>query len=321
MKFNSICRQTHISILIIFMVFAVLSGCKKINPQPFSDFSSSVQELRKGSDVALKYNDVSNRNRFIDEVSVASTTIGGAESVQNLLIQSEEGTPFGWKMDNVPLFMMSPQFRSGVYTMNSTLLAYSELLASLADSTLVSQKEFDALAKDLDGNLKAVATTLEFDGIDKGIGIFSVAASKAAHAYIDSKRKGKLKEILEKNQPVIIDISKMLQKAISIAVRNLRQDYDQRSMKLARQLVPSSSLKLEARKKVVTALIELNEDFVTRLKVLESLNNSYRSLPAAHVELTKAIEEPGYNLTAVKGLYEDGKHLYELFKEIQSEKK
>lgn len=307
-------------IFAVVIVFFLITGCGTIKKQPFSDFSSSLQELRKGADEALKYNDTANRSRFIEETAEASATVDGAEDIKNLLIQSVEEEPFAWRMNEILLFMVSPQFRSGVYTLNSTLVAYSELLASLADSDIVSQKEFDTLAKDLNANLKAAASTLEFEGIDEGVGIFSVAASQATRAYIDSKRRSKLREALEKNQPLMVNISAMLQKAIRIAVLNLRQDYDQRSIEIARRLVPNPSIDVAHRKKTVKALIELNEDYLMRLKILETLNNSYRSLPAAHLELIQAIEKPGYNLAAVQGLYENGKHMYELYKEMQSEK-
>ena len=323
MKSKVIFSRFHQSrwIIAVLIVLSLITGCSTIKQQPFASFSSSLQELRKGADEALKYNDTANRKRFIEETAKASLTADGAEDVKNLLIQSVEGEPFAWQMTQVPLFMVSPQFRSGVYTLNSTLVAYAELLASLADSDLVSQKQFDAMAKDLNANLKAAASTLQFEGVDEGVGIFSVAASKAAHGYIDSKRRSKLQETLEKNQPLIVNISDMLQGAIRIAVFNLRQNYDQRSIKIARQLVPNQSIKLATRKKTVEALVELNEDYLMRLRILESLNNSYRSLPAAHLELIKAIEKPGYNLAAVQALYENGKHMYHLYKEMQPEKK
>jgi hypothetical protein len=70
----------------------------------------------------------------------------------------------------------------------------------------------------------------------------------------------------------------------------------------------------------ITKLIELNEDFLTRFRILEALNNSYRSLPNAHTELMNAVEKPGYDLAAVKGLYENGKHMYDLYRELNEAK-
>lgn len=299
----------------------LLAGCGTIRQQPFSEFTNAVQQLRTGADEALKYNDELNRSRFIEETARASERPDGAKAVENLLIEGIADQPFAWRMTEVPLFMVSPQFRSGIYTLNSTLLAYSELLSDLADSDLVSQKEFDLMAKDLNSNLIAAATALKFEGIEKGIGMISAAASKAAYAYIDHRRQDNLREILEKNQPLIEELSQKLQGAIRLAARNLRQDYEERSKRLADQLVPNPTIELSARKKTVEALVELNEDYLLRLGILEALHNSYRSLPAAHRELKEAVTKPGYNLASVKELFENGKHLYTLYKDLQKKDK
>lgn len=323
MKSNVIfCRFHKVRwIIAVLLVLWLIAGCGTVQQQPFAKFSLSLQELRKGADEALKYNDSANRTRFIEETAEAIPTANGKKAVKNLLIQGVEGELFAWRMNRIPLFMRAPQFRSGVYTLNSTLVSYSELLVSLADPELVSQSEFDAMAKDLNANLKAASSTLEFERTDEGVAIFSLAASKAAHAYISSKRKSKLREVLEENQPLMVNISARLQGAIRIAVRNLRNDYDQRSEAIARELASDPSVRLAARKKTVEALVKLNEDYVMRLGILESLHNSYRSLPAAHLELIQAIEKPASNLAAAQALYESGKHMYELYKEMQAGKK
>jgi hypothetical protein len=307
-------------ILLFCLGIFFITGCGTIQHQPFAEFTTSLQELQKGADKALEYNDISNRNRFIEETAEVSTTQDGEEAVSNLLIEGVEGNPFAWKMDEVPLFMVSPRFRSGVYTLNSTLVAYSELLASLAAPELVSQEKFDDMARDLNGSLSAAAATLELEGMDEGVGIFSVAASQAAHAYIEHRRQGKLREVLEENQENISEISSKLQAAIRIAARNLRQTYEEQSIKLARHLVPNSSVGLDARRKTVAALVDLNDAYLSRLKVLETLDSTYRSLPKAHAELIEAVDKPGFNFAAVKGLYEKGKYMYDLYKEIKEGK-
>lgn len=297
-----------------------LSGCGSINPEPFGKLTLSLQEVRNGADEALKYSDTENRSRFVEETAAASQTDNGSIAVQNLLIQGVDEKPFAWQMNTVPLFMISPQFRSGVYTLNSTLIAYSELLAALAGSDIITQSEFDDMAKDLNASLKSAATTLQLKDPENVIGIISVGASRAAYSYIDHKRKNKLQDILIENQPLISKISDKLQDAIRIAALNLRQNYDENSIKLASQLKPNPSVGIENRKQAVIKLIELNENFLTNLRILEALYNTYRSLPKAHAELLIAIERPEYDLAAVRGLYENGKHMHSLYKELQEAK-
>jgi hypothetical protein len=314
-------RGVHMREAALVLGFLILVGCGTIRPQPFGEFSNAVQQLRKGADEALKYNDEANRDRFIEETAEASARPDGADEVENLLIEGIPGHPFAWQMTEVPLFMVSQRFRSGIYTLNSTLLAYAELLNNLANSDLVSRKAFDALAKDLNASLMAAAAALGFEGAEKGAGIISVAASEAAGAYIENQRRAKLREALERNQTLIEDLSQQLQGAIRLAGWNLRNDYELRSKRLADRLVPNPSVGLSSRKKTVQGIVELNEDYLKRLGVLEALHNAYRALPAAHRELTEAVTRPGFNLASVQDLFENGKRLYELYKDMKGKDK
>lgn len=67
MKSNVIfCRFHNVRWMIaVLLVLWLIAGCGTVQQQPFAKFSLSLQELRKGADEALKYNDSANRTRFI----------------------------------------------------------------------------------------------------------------------------------------------------------------------------------------------------------------------------------------------------------------
>jgi hypothetical protein len=304
---------------LVIPVILLLVGCGTIRQRSFAEFTDSVQQFRNGADDALRYSDEANRTRFIEKTAGAGAGSEDADAVSNLLMETIPGRPFAWKMPGIPLFMVSPQFRSGVYALNSTLLAYSELLSDLADSDLVTTESFDAMAKDLNASLLAAAHALEFENAGKGIGIISAAASEAAHSYIDYRRRGMLKEVLEKNQPMIDDLSEKLQGAMRLAARNLRQNHEEQSKKLAGKLVQKKSVSVTVRRKTIIALMKLDEEYIARRTVLEALHNSYRALSGAHRELTEAVTTPGTTLASVQELNENGKYLHELFKDTQEE--
>jgi hypothetical protein len=311
-------KLSHL-VLGVFIAAVFLVGCAttKIKPEPFAEFSTSIQELRSGADKALELNVEQNRQYFINLTAKASFDPNGAEDIMNLMIQKgDSANPFSWKMDKTPLFMISQRFRSGVYSLNTSLVTYAELLKNLASSDLVSKKYFDTMANDLNENLNDTAKQLEISVEGKDLAIFSAAATAAAHAYIENRRQGLLRKAMEKNQENIAAIANHLQEAIGIAARNLRKEYDRRGKLLAVQLVPSSGGNLSVRRKRVKEFIALNEKFVARLSALEILSNSYGSLPNAHIELIRALEQPGLSLSAIRELYENGKHLYDLYKKL-----
>ncbi len=303
----------------VFVITVSLLGCatvQKVQPEPFSEFSSSVQELRRGADAALEINEKLNRERFVDETLADLGGPEGAESVTNLLIGGKANLPFAWTMGQTPLFMASRRFRHGVYTLNTTLVAYSELLKELASPKLVSREHFDGMARDLDANLTSAALALDIKGADQGLAIFSVAASTAMHAYIQNRRRAALRDALEKNQVHIKGISTQLQQAMRLAARNLRNDYENRWRPLATQLTPGAGGTQSARRRKIEAIITLNEEFVTRLSALETLNSSYRVLPGAHRELITALDNSGSGLSSIRELYANGKRLHNLYKEL-----
>lgn len=293
-----------------------LLGCATVQPEPFSEFSTSVQQLRQGADAALKVNETLNRERFVDETVADIGRPDGAEAITNLLIDDDKNDPFAWRMERTPLFMASRRFRNGVYTLNTTLVAYSELLEDLASPSLVSREQFDDMARDLDGNLTSAARALEIPKADKGFTIFSVAASAAVHAYIQNRRQGALRDALEKNQEHIKALAAELQAAMVLAARNLRHNYENQWAILARQLTAVAGGSVSDRREKVEAILTLNEVFVTRLSALQTLDSAYRALPGAHRELINAIERPGTSLSSIRELYANGKHLHNLYKEL-----
>ncbi|MFC1885033.1 hypothetical protein ACFL2O_09705 [Thermodesulfobacteriota bacterium] len=306
-----------IKIIAISIVTLVGFGCASINPKPFAGFAESIQSLRQGADAALAIQDEENRVRFIDEtVEDMGNPEYAEDAVQNLLI---EGKLFEWKMNRKPLYMTSKRFRSGVFSLNSALFIYSGLLKELASEELVDRQKFDKLAKDLNANLMSAAKALDISDAKRDIALFSVVASAAAHAYIESRRQKHLLEAIINNQKQMEILSAGLQEAVRISVRNLRQNYEERSKKLADEFSMNPNMSESKRRSLVETLVKLNEEFITRLAVMESLHNAYGTLTSAHNELSEAIKKPELSLSYIAELYEQGRHLHKLYKELGGE--
>lgn len=309
--------HAQISILIIIAA-STLVGCATVDPRPFSEFSLAVQEFRDGADEALSTNNEFNRERYVKRVAAQSMKPEGVDDVLNLLIGVDKNDPFRWKMDRVPLFMMSKRFQRGVYTLNSSLVAYADLLKTLSAPETVSQEKFDNLARDLDARLAAAAIQLEFEKADKGVAMFSAAATQAAHSYIDNKRNKYLEKILNANQENIETIATQLQGALRLAAANLRSDYKNKRKKLTPKLTPGSEASLSSREKIVKQFVALNENYVVRLEILNLLHDYSVALPNAHRDLSLAIKSPQMKLSSIKDLSNKGKQLNELYKELNA---
>jgi hypothetical protein len=302
------------------VVAAVMAaGCASVAPQPFATFSSSVVELRQGSDQVLGVMSAGNRARFVDRVTLELGR--GDASTLNDALMLDFVAPFGWTYaadaSSAPLYVESQRFRAGVAAMNDVLVRYAGLLAELASSGLVRSEDFDEMAKRLNGDLLAASRQLGIasDGGSRGLALFSVAAARAAHAYIEGQRREQLIELLEATQPDIDRVSAKLVDAMRIAAQNAAQSYfSQREPILDR--IPDADE--STRRENVVALIELNQSFTRRLEMLRRLDHAYESLPAAHRELRRAVETPTLSMVAVKDLHATGRELHALYREIEA---
>lgn len=306
-----------IPLLVLLLSASVLAGCATVDPKPFSEFSLAVQEFRDGADEALSINNDLNRERYVKRVAAQSMKPEGIDDVMNLLIDVEKNDPFSWKMNKVPLFMASKRFQRGVYTLNSALVAYADLLKTLSAPETVSQEKFDDMARDLDAHLTAAAVQLEFEKADKGVAMFSAAATQAAHSYIDNKRSKALGKVLNANQENIETIATQLQGALRLAAANLRSDHKNKRKKLNPKLTPGAKGSLSSREKIVKQYVALNEGYVARLEILKLLHDYSVALPSAHRDLSLAIESPKMKLSSIKDLSKKGKQLNKLYKELK----
>lgn len=292
-------------------------ACASIDPQPFAKFSLSLQEFRESSDAALQITETENREVLVDLV-VAETGRGDASTVSGALLL-EPDPPFGWSYEagEAPLYVESRRFRAGVQAVNDALVTYAGLLAELAAPELVDADRFDAMAGDLNGNLRAAAGQLGVGGAgaEQGIALFSTAASAAARAYIEGRRQDQLLDMLEETQQQVEAWSARLVRAMEIAGRNTTASYQNRSNALALGIPGASD---SARRKRIEALLELNDRYTSRLRALARMAHAYGSLPVAHNELRRSVERPGIDLATVKNIYQTGKELHALYAELEA---
>src|SRR5450631_1607664 len=167
------------------LLLLILAGCPRVNPQPFIQFSDSTLELRKGADAALTINDDANKERFIEQTAAASLTPEGAEAVNNLLMTTDPKDPFAWHMEKTPLFMQSQRFRAGIYTLNTALVNYAELIKELSSPESLSPERLDKLTIDLNANLGSAARSLGINDAGHELALFSLAATELLKTYLE----------------------------------------------------------------------------------------------------------------------------------------
>ena len=311
-------RRTRWAIVAGYLVLPLgLIGCATVQHQPFQQFSTSVQELRDGANAALQSNEEENRERFVTATAEAlADPDAGGEAAANLQIQPVEDDVFGWDMDEVPLFVVSGRFRQGVDRLNTALVTYSGLLEQLASPELLSRDQFDTMARDLNANVASATGALQVETDPRRLSLFSAASTGAFQAYLENRRRDSLRAAIETNQVQIDAIAAHLRSAAANAARNLRANYLHDSQEMARTLAAAGGESLTARKRMIEEHLALNERYLSRLAALETLDRAYGALSGAHKELARAVDDPAFGMSSVRELFDQGKHLLNLRKEL-----
>lgn len=310
-----LCFLTRFLIIIMFAILGV-AGCASISPAPFTVLTTSTQRLREGADASLSLVYERTRDRYITEAAT-----GDATKVDALLLKKPGGDTFGWVSSDPPLFFKVARFRDGVYRLNSTLIGYAGLLGQLASPDPVNSEKFEQLAKDLNGNLKNAVEVLGVSSpSNKEIAIFSTLGTAAFQAYLKNKQRSSLLKALNSNQPTIQKAAELCAYAVRITAGALRNEYNQRSTKLA-ALIANPNLSDSGKQTAIRDLVELDVNFIKEISVLRTLHQSYMALPAAHKELATGVADPKRGLPMVIELLENGHELNRLYEELSKDDK
>ena len=309
-------RQDIFALLAIVVAFAI-TGCATttaISQQPFQEFAESLQKVRSGADNSLGAVYDQTRARYIENAAL------GGPGLDAVLLTTAPNDPFRWASSggSVPLFLTEARFRDGVYRLNSSLVDYATALVQLSSPDLLNPETFNALATDLNNNLNKALPALGVQPPSQGVAIFSAAATAGFRLYLQNKQRSALADAISKNQSAIQDTAKLGRSAMELTVREVANEYAERSTALAREIqgAPEASKRAKAKD-----LIDLDDAFIKDLAVLRALHQSYIDLPAAHADLAAAAGDSKVGIGAIRRLYEQGRELERLYEQLIKQNK
>ncbi len=295
------------TMLVIAALF--VAGCGNVPVEPFQAFSQSLTELSEGSDKALADLVPLSERRFkrelLEELEGGGPEDGEESLLESLQITMDANSPFAVK--KAPLFLKTEQFKLGVNQVTGSLRTYAQLLLQLADPDLLSQKTFDDLATNLNANAFQALSAMNTDpsaSAQRDVALFSQLAVGATEAYLKSKRKSDLIDILEKNQPAVAHFAEHMQRAVYIMAQATVNEYVATYPVLARKALIKNT-----RIKAIDEWIALDRNHIRQIKTLQALHEAYGRIPAAHAELTKVVAEPQEGLSTIISVMETGKRL------------
>ncbi len=284
-----------------------VTGCASVDPKPFVKFNSVVKEAATGIDSAMSVNYDWTRSAFVESFSNDPSS-----TFSQLVIQV--GDKYSWRVDKPPIYLDIKRTRSTLCDLNNAFTEYADLLVKLSGGELIKTDRFDQLAEDLNKNASDAARALNVSATSAELSLFSTAASEAARRYIENKRQGDLIDALRKNQENVQKYSNLCIELIHITRGNMKAYYVEKyePIRKAWNAAPG-----EKRQKQTEAMLALNEQFTNALGVLQEVEVTYRAIPKAHADLSKAMKDSKSDLGGIQQLYSSGLRLQRRYTDLK----
>ncbi len=293
--------------LTLVAVVVLLAGCGGINPQPFENFSGAMRQVKEGTDGVLSKNIEWEREWQIYEV------MEGKKKLEYLKI--ERKGEFEWTYVEKNLASKYDEVRSIFKALSDATLKYADLLAAIAGAELITEEEYEKVAKETYEQLNSLITRLNVEVSGDAVGLFSIGAIEIGKQVLEAKRRKDLARLLTNNQANIEGFSYKTIALINSAERTLNNSYEKLFEMYDEQLKKNQSRVL------VEKVEQLGPAAQKSVTILKEARDVCEKIPAAHKELLKSVEEIEVNFEAIRDLYASGKRMQRLYKELKEESK
>jgi hypothetical protein len=271
-------QSRALALILVLGVIVLGAGCASVDTGPFTQFASSLQPLRTGTDSQAGAAITASRQELVDKV--AKGKVSPAEL--QLLSGSNPFVASYSLAEKEPDFVKLIRFRQGLADLNDAMIAYAQSLVVLSGGgqggdILPTSAQFDQMATNLNANAGTAAKALDLNIDPNRRALLSTAAVQLFKAYIEHKRRKDLADAIGEVQPQIDEFSRKAQQAVHFLATRVNTEYTKEVQPLLLAKPPNA-----------TPILNLNDTTQATLATLGTLSSSYAALPAAHRDLQAA---------------------------------
>jgi hypothetical protein len=300
-------RWTDCAAIAALLAVAALCACApSVNQDAFKKFEAATTELRDGADKALTRQSRWAQQRFERSLQQSDVDTLTNRYLQMLLLDPVEGDPFGAQYPGPPFFVITRSFESAVNALNAALAAYASLLNDLAGAGTVSKTELDRRVSDINNAARTASSFARPQPPAATVLVVSLLASRFLEEFVASHRRDLLVRAVKENAATVRDACTLLQNGMTLAARQVRSEYDERSFSLAEQITHTRTGSGN-RRDLIKSLINLDNVYTAHLDTLRHLRDVYARLPAAHAEL--GLFGKASSVEEIHRLFEDARRL------------
>ncbi len=283
------------------------AGCSNLNPTPFVQYNSAIQEAQSGIDAALSVTHDWAREGFAEGFAV------DPESEFHQLVL-ETGAGYQWTWEASPLYVQLFNLRPALFALNSVMADYAELLLDLATHDLSDSSRFAELSGDINQHAYEAGVALGLEGDRASLALFSTLAGGLIQQYVQSKRGIHLRNAIRENQPRITAYADRCIYLIQRLMVTTKRYYADRHEPIRLQW--TGTTKLTSRVKPTEQMLDLNEAYIATMRTLEELERTFAALPLAHRELAENLDAPQPILEEMRALHDSAVRLRRLYHEL-----
>ena len=295
--------------LALAVVVTACTGCgSTLNPAPFRQFDVAVREARSGLDDALDVGATWEREARILELGADTTA-----TFSPLIL--EFGAGYSWSLADTSIYMVIQQSADTLSALTGALAGYAALLADVAAAELTSPEEFELLSGDLNQGVAEFARAAGRGYDAAGLALISTSAGELFRRYVDSRQRDLLRGAIEENQASVDGIAGRCITLVQLLRDRVRKAYVERYEPIRARWTAARAGK---RAKPVEEMLDLNDACVRTLRMLQELEQAYRTLPAAHAALSATVSDPGADVEAIQRLFESSQRLQRLYAKLRA---
>lgn len=300
-------------------ILALLGGCAAgggtgdVRTDAFSEFTTSIQELRTGTDEILaglvKQSEARFRANLVEDIQSGDELPGTVLALADVQFTT---TGSAFTIVDAPYFLRVPAFKLAQYQTISALVEYADLLETLAKREMNgADDDVSSLSATLNSNVQSAATGINSDIKPEEAGKLAVLSSVAGDLmenYLKGKHKENLVAAIDHNHATIVALTEHLQEGTRVLNLALQNEFNQERDRYS-AIFEDASAGNDARIVAGLKLVDLVKQRYLQQETLLKLYESYGQLPAAHRALSKFEREDSSGISRIISLAETAKSL------------
>ncbi len=191
-------RSGHI--VAVSLVLLAAAGCASMDSAPFEAFEVAAGRVAKGSEAAFRLDEKWSSEGFVDRF------VSRSGSYRDLLLSLDDPAAAPEPQSGLLAFRDAAR---AMAALNRGFLDYASLLARLAGSHILTQREADRLEADLNARVSGLGSRFATLGVEvppelrSGTAVFTIAAVEGFRFFLDSRRRSVLRAAVAGNQALV----------------------------------------------------------------------------------------------------------------------